>query len=432
MTLLAQLLRGADRTADLLGFFQRPMVAEELIAAACRRTGLDDFGEVAVLEPLRVLLDAYQTESDLSLFGRMGTRWDLLRYLCNLLILREEERKNPRITEQPISQPIFITGLPRSGTTFLHNLVAQDPANLVPRCWQTIYPYPEHPAAGRGAGPARVSRQLRAFERLVPELRSLHPFDAYSPQECTEITGHTFASLRFDITHEIPSYRRWLAIAGHWPAYRFHKRFLQHLQLRAGAGRWVLKSPDHVSALDIIAKVYPDARVVFVHRDPLKVLPSACRLTEVLRRPFTRHLDRLRVGKQVSNDWAAAAAMLVQASEAGSASRPNGIFHIQYRSLVTNPFRTVAALYQHFGLPLGGAAADGIRRLITEKPRGGYGQNSYRFDHYGLDPEREARRFRDYMLRFQIEPETDLPKTSAATPVSRLDLRSAVRLSHGL
>ncbi len=385
-----------------------------------------------MLEPLRVLLDAYHAESDLSQFGRIGTRWDLLRYLCNLLILRDEERRNPTITEQRIDQPLFITGLPRSGTTFLHNLLAEDPANLVPRCWQTIYPYPEHPASGRGAGPARVSRQLRAFERLVPELRSLHPFDAYSPQECTEITGHTFASLRFDITHEIPSYRRWLAATGHRPAYRFHKRFLQHLQHQAGAGRWVLKSPDHVFALDAIAEVYPDARVVFVHRDPLKVLPSSCRLTEVLRRPFTRHPDRLGIGKQVSGDWAAAAAKLIQASEPRSSPRPNGIFHVRYRSLVTEPFGTVAALYRHFGLSLSDAAAAGIRRLIAEKPRGGYGQNSYRFDHYGLEPEREARRFREYMLRFQIEPEAQVAQPSIAVPAGELDLRSAVRLSHGL
>jgi Sulfotransferase family len=432
MTLLAQLLRGADRVAGLLGFLERPMVAEELVATACHRTGLHDFGEVAVLEPLRVLLGSYQAESDLSLFGRIGSRWDLLRCLSNLLILQEQERRYPEITEQRIDQPIFITGLPRSGTTFLHNLLAQDPANLVPRCWQTIYPYPDHPAAGRGAGPLRVSRQLRTFARLVPELRSLHPFDAYSPQECTEITAHTFVSLRFDITHEIPSYRRWLAAAGHRPGYRFHKRFLQHLQRQAGGGRWVLKSPDHVFALETIADVYPDARIVFVHRDPLKVLPSACRLTEVLRRPFTRRPDRLRIGKQVSNDWASAAAKLMQASKGEGPSWRSGIFHIHYKSLVGDPFGTVSALYRHFGLPLSDAAEGGIRRFIAEKPRGGYGQNSYRFDHYGLDPEREARRFRDYMLQFQIEPEMERPQPGIAAPSGPLDLRSPVRLSHGL
>jgi len=433
MTLSTHLLHGADRLADLLGLARQPMSAEGLMETARRRTALVDFGDMSFVEPLGILLNAYQTESELSLFGRMGARWDLLRYLANLLTLQEEERKRPDIAGQPISQPIFITGLPRSGTTFLHRLLAEDPANLVPRCWQAIYPYPGHPAVGRKAGPRRVERQLRAFARLVPELRSLHPFDAHSPQECTEITAHSFASLRFDITHEVPSYRRWLASAGHLRAYRFHKRFLQHLERQASApGRWVLKSPDHVFALDAIASVYPDARIVFVHRDPLKVLPSSCRLTEVLRRPFTRRVDRLGIGEQVSDDWAAAAARLVEASDGASQWRGERAFHIRYTSLVADPFGTVAALYRHFGLELTERAGSRIRGLIAAKPRGGYGQNSYRFDQYGLDPERERRRFREYMSRFQIEPETEPGLPRAAAPAAQLDLPGAVRLSHGL
>jgi hypothetical protein len=432
LTLSTHLLRGADRVADLLGLGRQPLSAEELMETARRRAALADFGDLSFVGPLGVLLNAYQTESELSLFGRIGARWDLLRYLTNLLILQEEERKHPGITGQPVSQPIFITGLPRSGTTFLHSLLAEDPANVVPRCWQAIYPYPGHPGAGRHTGPERVDRQLRAFARLVPELRSLHPFDAHSPQECTEITGHSFASLRFDITHEVPSYRRWLAEAGHLRAYRFHKRFLQHLQWqRAEPGRWVLKSPDHVFALDAIATVYPDARVVFVHRDPLKVLPSSCRLTEVLRRPFTRRVDRLRIGEQVSNDWAEAAARIVEANDGASQWRSERAFHIHYRSLVADPLGTVAALYRHFGLALGDAAAGRIRHLIASKPRGGYGHNSYRLEEYGLDPERERRRFRDYMQRFAIEPETE-PSSNAVVPAPHRELSGTVRLSHGL
>jgi sulfotransferase family protein len=433
MTLSTTLLRGADRVAEHLGLARQPMSAEALMETACRRASLAEFGDLSFVEPLRVLLDAYQRESNLSLFGRIGARWDLLRYLVNLLTLQEEERKCPRILDAPVRQPIVITGLPRSGTTFLHRLLAQDPANLVPRCWQTIYPYPGHPAVGPRAGPERVERQLRAFARLVPELRSLHPLDAHSPQECTEITAHSFASLRFDITHEVPSYRRWLAAAGHLRSYRFHRRFLQHLQWRSpAAARWVLKSPDHVFALDAIARVYPDARLVFVHRDPLKVLPSSCRLTEVLRRPFTRQVDRLGIGKQVSDDWAAAAARLVAASDGAGGWPADRALHIHYTALVADPLGTVAAMYRHFGLPLGDAAAQGIRRFVAVKPRGGYGRNSYRFDQYGLDPERERRRFREYMRRFEIAPEAASDPQDAARPGASLDLPSPVRLSHGL
>jgi hypothetical protein len=436
MTALAHLLRGADRVSDWLGCAPRPLYAEELMAAACRRTGLADFGDVAVREPLDALLHAYQTESDLTLFGRIGARWDSLRYLSNLLVLSAEEAANPRIVEEPIERPLFITGLPRSGTTFLHRLLARDPANLVPLCWQTIYPYPGHPALGRSAGPARVARQFRAFERIVPEMRSLHPFDAYSPQECTDITAHTFTSLRFDITHEVPSYRHWLAAHGHEQAYRFHRRFLKHLQhqtsaTRREAPRWVLKSPDHVSALDAIAAVYPDARIVFVHRDPLKVLPSDCRLTEVLRRPFTRRVDRLGIGAQVSNDWADCAAKLVRAADRDGTWSSGRIFHVHYKRLVADPLATVAALYDHFGLPLSEGTAVAMRRLIAERPRGGYGRNSYRFEDYGLDPRREARRFGDYVRRFGIELEAEPDAPFAAVPGPHAQLRGAVPLSPG-
>ena len=139
-----------------------------------------------------------------------------------------------------------------------------------------------------------------AFERLAPEFRGLHPLDATSPQECSEITAHVFRSLRFDTTYRIPTYRAGWTRAGHLPAYRFHRRFLQHLQHQArhsGGRRWVVKCPDHLFALDAIRSVYPDARLVFVHRDPVKVLLSVAKLTEVVRRPFTRRIDPAEIGR---------------------------------------------------------------------------------------------------------------------------------------
>src|SRR4029078_9548194 len=119
-----------------------------------------------------------------------------------------------------------IAGLPRSGTTFLHRLLALDTSNRVPRVWETIYPYPDlKPPGASDRRQQRVGRQLRMFSFLSPEFRRLHPVDADSPQECSEITSHIFASLRFDTTHKVPKYRNWLDTTGHINAYRFHKRF---------------------------------------------------------------------------------------------------------------------------------------------------------------------------------------------------------------
>jgi Sulfotransferase family len=197
----------------------------------------------------------------------VSTHWDNLRLLTNLLILRDRELADPTILERPVSQPIFVLGMPRSGSSFLHLLLAEDDASFAPRCWQAIYPYPDHPASGRRAGPRKVQHQIDFFHRLAPDLHNVHPFDALTPQECTEFTAHAFRSLRFETIYHVPSYKRWLQQAGHVQGYRTHRRFLQHL-LGPRTMRWVLKCPDHVFAMEALREVYPDARVIFTHRDP--------------------------------------------------------------------------------------------------------------------------------------------------------------------
>ncbi|HVN89146.1 MAG TPA: sulfotransferase [Candidatus Binataceae bacterium] len=404
--LTAKFLRGVDLTAASLGLFGKQLRAEALIAAACRREGTTDFGEWTFREPLEVLLRAYEQESDLTAFGRIAVRFDMMRFLCNLLRLREEERKHPEILDEEIKQPIFILGLPRSGTTFLHNLLAQDPANRFPWCWQTIYPYPLR--GWRSSKKDRRSRivagQFKSFLRLVPELPSLHPLEANAAQECIEITGQVFRSLRFDTTHYVPSYEKWLDEAGHDEAYRFHKRFLQHLQHQSGSGNWVLKSPDHIFALSALAAAYPDARYVFVHRDPLEVLASVTRLTEILRQPFTHQIDRSQIGQQVSRRWAQGAGLLIQASKALK-STPERAFHMHYRTLTRSPETAVQAIYEQFGLSLSREFSERLRGFVTNRPKGGYGQNVYRIEDYGLDPQVERRRYREYIAYFGIGSE---------------------------
>jgi Sulfotransferase family len=389
----------ANGVADTLGLLRRPLEAEPLLATARRRSGLSEFGDSSFIDPLRRLLSACMDEASLSLVGRMATRWDVVRFLTNLLRFQDAEAKDAGILRQQIERPIFITGLPRSGTTFLHRLLLNDPENRAPLVWQTIYPYP--PARGPDTRPARVARQLRAFERLAPEFRALHPLDATSPQECSEITAHVFRSLRFDTTYQIPSYRNWLDHASHAPAYRFHRRFLQHLQHQAApGGRWVVKCPDHLFALDAIRTEYPDARLVFVHRDPVKVLLSVAKLTEVVRRPFTRRLDAREIGRQESARWLEGTQQMVAVGD--DAGLPEPIHHVHHNALVADPVGTVAALYRHFGLPLAPDVTAAFGQYARERPRGGYGPRDYRFDDHGLDAATEREKFRGYTERFGI------------------------------
>jgi sulfotransferase family protein len=394
----------ADTLGDVFAPTREPFSADQLIALAYRRAGLADFGETPFQAPLQRLLCACHEEANLSLVGRIVTRWDVVRFLSNLLRLAEEEKQSPEILAQPIARPIFISGLPRSGTTFLHSLLAEDPANLVPRVWQLIHPYgPRKSRLRHDLRTRQVARQLRLFGLMAPDFRRMHPIDAASPQECSEITAHVFASLRFDTTYRVPSYRHWLDQTGHLDAYRFHKRFLQHLQHQTAGGRWVLKCPDHVFALDAIRAVYPDARLVLVHRDPLAVLLSVARLTETLRRPFTRTIDKAEIGRQDSDRWLAATELMIAAAQEPRFAEP--IFHVQYSDLVADPLGVVAALYNHFGAALTPDAAARIGRLVEAKPNGGYGAHGSRLKEYGLDAALERERYARYMAHFGIQPE---------------------------
>lgn len=398
-------------------FFRRPLCPDTLIEWAQRSTLFDDFGDTPFRAGLETFLRACAEEANLSLFGRIGTRWDIGRLLSNLLRLREEELRTPEILEQPIERPIFITGLPRSGTTFLHQLMAADAGNLVPRVWQLIHPYPRFgDDAKNDRRRLRVARQLRLFQVLAPGFRQMHPIGADSPQECSEITAHIFASPRFDTTYSVPGYRRWLDRIGHLDAFRFHRRFLQHLQHQAArSGPWVLKCPDHVFALAEIRAVYPDARFVFVHRDPLQVIASVARLTEVLRRPFTNHIDRAALGRQEIERWSLGAELMIRAADKQPFAEP--IWHIHYRDLARDPVGTVEKLYDHFGLALKPKAASRIEQLVQTNPNGGYGVNRYQVDTYQIDPAVARERFAGYIARFQVSAEDKLgPDEHLAVP----------------
>jgi Sulfotransferase family len=419
-------LQVADALSDAVAPFREPLDAAQLIAVARRRTGLEEFGETPFRGPLERFLHACFEEADLSLIGRIATRWDVVRFLSNLLRLCDEERKTPAILDQPISKPIFVSGLPRSGTTFLHSLLAEDPGNLVPRVWQLIHPYPStNSTSSPDVRRHRVARQLRLFGLMAPDFRRMHPIGADSPQECSEITAHLFASLRFDSTYRIPSYRHWLDAAGHLDAYEFHKRFLRHLQHQARGGRWVLKCPDHVFALAAIRAVYPDARLVFVHRDPLAVLLSVARLTETLRRPFTRSIDKAEIGRQDADRWLAATELMIAAAQEQEFAEP--IFHVHYLDLVKNPVDTLAALYRHFGEVLTTEAAARIGRLVEAKPNGGYGPHGSRLEEYGLDARLERERYARYMAHFGIRAELGKksPRTAATSAAFAAPRRSA-------
>lgn len=375
---------------------------QNLIKSALRRAGRSSFSDLSFVQPLNRLLKAYGEEADLSFFGRHATLCDLNRCLANLLRLDAAEEEDPSILSRAIRKPVFITGMPRSASSFLHRLLSLDPANIVPRCWQLLYPYPSQtrllPLDLRRA---HVALQLRLFQCMTPGLSRLHHLSADAPQECTDITAQVFQSLRFENTHRIPSYQDWIDRHGHHDAFRFHRRFLQHLDAQTPGRRWILKSPDHVFCLGAIRAAYPDAVIVFLHRDPLSVVSSCARLAEALRRPFTTHLDPHEVGRQVS-------ARLVQAADhmMDAAGHLPRILHLHYGQVVAEPVAAVRALYRHCGLELSGAAEARMTAFLARPHRRRV--RSQDFASFGLDAGTLRDRFAAYVRHFAV-PEEAVP-----------------------
>jgi hypothetical protein len=393
MDVVAQGLRIAD---PVVPKFLLPSCApEKLIAAAKARP------DAAAYEGLVRLLDSIERESDLALFGRLALRYDMQRLLENAQRVADAHAADPALAQRPIEAPIFILGLPRSGTSYLHRLMTADPDNLIPRNWQTMYPAPRpkdfDPARDKNA--RTVDKQFALFSGLAPGFEDMHPTSSDSPQECSEITAHVFQSLRFDTTHRVPSYFHWLETFGHDEALAYHKRFLQFLQ-KGLSGRWVLKCPDHTFTLDAILRAYPDARFVIVHRDPIAVLGSVAHLTEVLRKPFLRHIDQGEIGTQVAERWIEGANLLLDFDARTDVAASRKI-HLHYEELKEAPLAAIARVYAQFDLPQQDAVFGAMSRLVDEKPQGGYARHApYRLDAFKLNLAALQTRFAPYVSKY--------------------------------
>lgn len=379
----------------------QPLDAGRMLAAALKRAGQADFGDRSFYQPLQRLVASCNAESDLNSLGRNAVKFEIRRSLHNLLEFERRERADPAVLARPIERPIFITGMPRSGSTFLHRLLVRDPAVAAPLSWRLVHPHPSSAGAlGEALNRARVQAQFYLMRLLAPELNTLHEVAAGEPEECTDITAQVFQSLRYDSVYRVPSYQSWLQRHGHEEAYRFHKRFLQHLDAQLPGRRWILKSPDHVFALDDIRTVYPDAHWVFIHRDPVAVLASVARLTEVLRRPFAHHVDLAEIGQQVCASWLDGAGRMMRAA-AGCGS----ILHLHYREIVSDPPQAVQRLYRHGGHASSREAALRMHRWLGNRSNRGHRPRRYDLARFGLDPERLRAAFKPYTDAFGIELE---------------------------
>jgi hypothetical protein len=381
-----------------------PLEAESLCAAARRRTGLHDFGDPPLQPALPVLAQSLEREADLHPLGRFLMRAHLRELLTTRLRLVEEWRKQtPTPAVSRIERPIFITGMPRSGSTFLHEVLAQDQDNRAPRAWEVMLPLPA-PDGTEGRLDRRVRRgaaSLWWFRRLAPGADSVHPIRARTPQECVAIHSYTFLSEEFVATGHVPGYESFLHAVDLGPAYAWQKRFLQHLQSRRPTKRWVLKSPDHVYGLEALFAVFPDAVIVQTHRNPVDVLKSSIRLVEVLHGLFGRPRDRRQLSFHEARFLAEAMERLIHFREAHP-ELSGRFYDVKYSELVADPMATVHGVYQHLEMPLSETAASAMRRFVSGRARYARPGRIPTPADLHIAAQAEARRFQHYCLRFGI------------------------------
>lgn len=380
--------------------------ADALVAAAMRRTGLHDFGDPAFRQPLERLVASIETDARLTLLGRLAARTELRGLLENRLLVERDRKRHAGIARERIRRPIVITGLPRTGSTFLHGLLAQDPANRVPLHWELRFPSPPPERSTRTTDRriARAARQLRWFFRLAPEFRKIHPVGAELPEECLMILSHAFLSFEFSSNWYVPTYHAWLERQELDAGYRWHRRFLQHLQWRCPGERWLLKAPQHLPSVASLVRTYPDANVVITHRDPLEVVASVASLHVVLRRTFARGVDPRAVGPEVARMLADDIRRGFAARDAGCAP-PEQFHDVWYAQLMDDPIAVARRIYRHFDLPLADETLARMRRYVATHPKDRHGEHVYALATFGLDADAERRRFRDYWQRWRTPTE---------------------------
>jgi len=412
---LPRAVRAANRVGGALRAAGLPLVRldpDSLVAAAAREAGAEDFGEGPFLDPLRILLASLEEEAALTLLGRSIARRELVRVIRNRLSLVADRRRHPGIAAQEVRRPIFVVGLPRTGSTILHDILAQDPATRAPLTWECNDPSPPPETASFESDPriAANDAALAGVDRLIPGFKAMHPMGAQLAQECVVLFMHSIATPIFHNSYRVPGYQDWLDRSCDWrPVYAFHRQQLQHLQWRCSRERWVLKSGVHMWGLEQLFETYPDACVVQTHRDPIKVATSFASLATLVRSMASDRVDAAEVAADWTPRLAGALEHAIDVRD-GGAIAPERFADVHFGALLSDPLAVVESIYARFGLELGGPAADRMRSFVAANPQGKHGVHRYRPQEYGIDVPRERERFRRYSERFGIEPEPEGPR----------------------
>jgi len=380
------------------------LTVDSVLAEACEQAGSDDFGSDQFREGLSVLCKSINDEAQLSELGEVAVRGTVVNSLTNRLRVVEWAQQHPDVLAERIDAPIVVIGMFRAGTTFLSQLFDQDPRNRALLRWEANDSAPPPTPANFRSGPRVDAAELGndLLEGLNPRMKAIHHEGADGPTECIAVMSQNFKSLSWEAITNVPSYSRWLLTTDHQPAYEYHRLTLQVLQSGGVRGQWTLKSPHHAIALEALTSIYPDARLVLLHRDPVVLCASVCSLISTLSGTFT-DTDHTTY---IAEHWTAMLEESVRRINAfRDADRSREIVDVQYADLVRDPLTTVSTLYDALGIELTGAAREAMAGYVAAHPRGEFGTHRYDPAEFDLSTAELSERFSDYISRYDVAME---------------------------
>ncbi|AQA25735.1 sulfotransferase family protein [Rhodococcus sp. MTM3W5.2] len=366
---------------------------EDLHASATRMTGLTDFGTDDYTEALGVLLDSYASDEDLTPFGSKISRVFLRGALVARLLSEAAWKQHPEHADVPIERPIFVTGLPRTGTTALHRLLTVDPAHQGLEMWLTEMPQPRPPRETWESNPVfqGIEAQFSKHHIEHPEFMGVHYMSAGEVEECWQLLRQTFKSVSYECLANLPTYSKWLEGQDWTNAYARHKKNLQLIGLPDRDRRWVLKNPSHLFALDELLAVYPDALIVQTHRAPSTIIPSVCSLAEQATAGWSNKFKGEVIGRSQLELWARG---LEQFNAARAQHDPAQFIDVDYQDFVADPLGTVEGIYTRFDLPLTTQAQQAMEAMHEESRSGDRRPaHKYTLEEFGLTATEVEERF---------------------------------------
>ena len=374
--------------------------ANEILDQAKSETGLSDLGEPLFFEGLNKLIDSINNEASLNEIGIQAQPIRIQGLLSNRLRFEEDLKKFPEILDQEIIAPIVIVGLPRTGSTMTHRLLASDPNHTAMLWWEGRYPA-LLPGEKRGDIEARMELGKAEVDAVVaasPEALDIHPWDYKGADEEILLLEHNFLSTVPESFMALPSYSEWIEEQDHTLAYEDLKKFIQYLQWQNPGRekkRWVLKSPHHLGFIDKMISVFPDAKIIQTHRDPIKTVPSFCSMCANLFEPLTTNFDKVFIGKHWSNKLTRALNHCMNISE----QHPDNFLDLEFLNMIKDPIDEMKKIYKFIGEPFG-EKTEVAMEAWREENKHEMGAHKYSLEEYDLTESQINNNFAKYQQKY--------------------------------